>query len=198
MERSNWKGRIRNTLRDDYLKQRNLNSIPKKIKDITLVDENAQIFSAGLYKDLIILGPTGVGKTVLAYKLMERYITDGYPCTLVTIAELLRQFDEFRHANDGTHPFTKYGKQECVVVLDDLGTGRQADREREIMYQIMDYRYMHNLPTIITSNLTLDQIESTFDGRLLSRIMGMCEVVELSGPDRRIHRDGDQMELFEV
>ena len=72
------------------------------------------------------------------------------------------------------------------LVLDDLGAEKTTDFVRTTFYQIIDYRYNWLKPTIITSNLSLDDLATRFDDRLSSRIAGMCKVMKVDGRDHRL------------
>lgn len=75
------------------------------------------------------------------------------------------------------------------LVLDDLGTEKLSDWVQEKLYAILDWRYGQELPTLVTSNLTLAELASHYRAhgpRLASRIAGMGEEVELRGRDRRV------------
>lgn len=82
------------------------------------------------------------------------------------------------------------GKYSTVpfLVMDDMGVEKTSDWSMQTLYTIIDRRYREMRKTIITSNLTLDEIARKLDDRISSRIAGMCRVVPLKGKDRRISR----------
>lgn len=77
-----------------------------------------------------------------------------------------------------------------VLVLDDLGMEKPTAFVRETFDTIINQRWLDNRLTIVTSNLSLDRLRTHYEdeGRISSRIAGMCEVVELVGDDRRMRR----------
>lgn len=77
-----------------------------------------------------------------------------------------------------------------ILVIDDLGIGNVTDFSLQIFYDIVDGRWMKEMNgMIITANLSLDDLAKKLDDdRLPSRIAGMCDVVELTGKDRRIDK----------
>jgi hypothetical protein len=94
-----------------------------------------------------------------------------------------------------------------LLVWDDLGTGRPTDWVRETIRMVINYRYTNRKHTILTTNWRLSgspdkegrpsrggeqDLEERIGTRLYSRLMEMCEVVEISGPDARseIHKAG--------
>jgi DNA replication protein DnaC len=74
------------------------------------------------------------------------------------------------------------------IVIDDLGVGKMTDFALAVVYEVIDYRDMNLIDgMIITSNLSLTQLAGALgDDRVTSRIAGMCKVVNITGPDRRI------------
>lgn len=77
-----------------------------------------------------------------------------------------------------------------ILVIDDLGIGNVTDFSLQILYEIVDGRWMNESKgLIITANLSLDDLAKKLDDdRLPSRIAGMCDVIELKGKDRRINK----------
>jgi DNA replication protein DnaC len=73
-----------------------------------------------------------------------------------------------------------------LLVLDDLGAEKTSDFALQSLYIIIDKRYSEMRHTIITSNLSVDEIAGKVGDRIASRIAGMCRVIELKGRDRRI------------
>lgn len=108
--------------------------------------------------------------------------------TFVTVAILLLmlresfQKDAERSEADIIRQFTRAR----LVVLDDLGAEKTSEFALQSLYIIIDKRYSEMRPTIITSNLSVDEISEKVGDRIASRIAGMCKVIELKGKDRRI------------
>lgn len=73
-----------------------------------------------------------------------------------------------------------------MIVMDDLGAEKTSDWSIQTLYTVFDQRYREMKKTIITSNLSLDEIASRIGDRIASRIAGMCRVFTLTGKDRRI------------
>jgi DNA replication protein DnaC len=70
------------------------------------------------------------------------------------------------------------------LVLDDVGAGSLSDHERRSTLHLLDRRINHLRPTIITSNLTVDEIGRAMDERIASRLNSFTAVA-LTGRDRR-------------
>ena len=80
------------------------------------------------------------------------------------------------------------GRKEGVLIIDDLGAVKLTEFVQQITYYIINEREMKMLPTIITSNFDLNEIDNMIDPRVSSRISGMCEIKQLVGKDKRINK----------
>ena len=75
-----------------------------------------------------------------------------------------------------------------LLVLDDLGAEKTSDWSRQVFYLLLDRRYREMKQTIITTNLSLEQIAETFDDRVASRLCEMGVTIELKGKDKRVEK----------
>jgi len=81
------------------------------------------------------------------------------------------------------YTFRSY-KKSGILVLDDLGVGRQTDGKLEWMQQLMDYRLGEMLPTVVTSNMSDAQL-ADIEPRLESRLTGGLVSLNMRGQDMR-------------
>lgn len=73
-----------------------------------------------------------------------------------------------------------------LLVLDDLGAEKTTPWALQSLYVILNKRGSELRQTIITSNLSLDEMSNELSDRIASRIKGMCKVVVMKGKDRRL------------
>ena len=97
-------------------------------------------------------GRPGTGKTHLASAIAIEAMKNGQQAIFKVVPELL---DELRQSAMERHDFfgllQKYKDVPCLV-LDDLGKEKTTQAGLDYLYQILDFRYRHNLQTIITTN----------------------------------------------
>ena len=169
------------------------NYIPKT-KEQAKALEKAQEYADRLICDeelndtgLIIVGPVGTGKTHIAVGVLREahrkhlgIASAQVPLVLAQIRAAIGRGDE-----DATRAIDRYSTVD-VLALDDLGSERVTDWVREQLFLVINSRYEQMLPTIITTNDSLEGLEEHVGQRITSRIAGMCQGVVLDGPDYRL------------
>lgn len=92
----------------------------------------------------------------------------------------------FRDMNDAQ--LIDYFCKTPILFLDDIGTEKTTDWAFQTLYTIIDRRYREFRQTVITSNLSLNELSDRTGDRITSRIAEMCNVIELKGKDRRLEK----------
>jgi len=72
------------------------------------------------------------------------------------------------------------------LILDDFGTQSASAWAREKLYQVLNHRYNAQLPTVITTNLALEEIDPPLQSRMSDQ--EYCGVIAVLAPDYRKHR----------
>lgn len=145
-------------------------------------------------KSLVFLsGQTGVGKTHLMKCMANELINEHKIVLLTTSFAMHQDFVKsyaIREPEEKQTIIEKYLTAE-VLFIDDLGTElRQPNITVNYLYQVLNERKMNKRPTIITSNLTLNDIIDYYDERIFSRIAdktsSICVYIE--GEDLRLKK----------
>jgi DNA replication protein DnaC len=169
---------------------------PEKRRNLQRAYELARKFSANPEGWLVMIGGYGCGKTHLAAAIAHERIACNQPALFVIVPDLL---DHLRATYSPASEVTYDERFETVrtaplLILDDLGTENTTPWASEKLYQILNYRYNAQLPTVITTNHRLEEI----DVRLRSRMSDpdLCQVYTiLAGDYRGSGRGMDQSEL---
>jgi len=144
---------------------------------------------------LVLRGGYGCGKTHLAAAIANYQVEQGRTVLFVVVPDLL---DYLRNTYAPNSPATFDQRFEAVrtaplLILDDLGAHSSTSWAQEKLYQILNYRYNAQLPTVITTNNHLEDL----DPRLRSRMAEVewSSVVAILAPDYRGGMTGQQSEL---
>ena len=138
---------------------------------------------------LFFTGPNGTGKTHLAVAILRELILRGElnwyfvktPYLLMAIRSAFK-----KESSDSEASLIKQFVDYDYLVLDELGVEKITDWSLQTLYLIIDGRSDCLKPTIITSNLSLQQLEDKTDPRIASRIVGMSKLVRFECDDWRI------------
>lgn len=136
-------------------------------------------------ESLLVLGPVGTGKTHQAYGLVKwLFERDLFrDIKIATAVELYAQLRP-RQGVDSEEVFQSFARCD-LLFLDDLGTGKNSEWVEEINYRLVDFRYNHEKPSIITSNVVPAELADRLGDRTASRLTQMADRVVLRGEDRR-------------
>ena len=133
---------------------------------------------------LMILGGVGSGKTHLAAAIANCMIDRGIPALFATYSEHLEKIkEEFDHT--GQKKYLSMMKNTPILVIDDIGKERKTEWTQQILFDVVNYRYEHLLPIIITTNFDVDGLANHVGGAVWSRLYEMCGGVETKGKDYR-------------
>jgi DNA replication protein DnaC len=134
---------------------------------------------------LIFQGVNGCGKTHLAAAIANYRLAQGKPVFFVVVADLLdhlrstfspdskMSYDEF---------FEKL-KETPLLILDDFGEQSATPWAQEKLYQLINYRYNARLPMVVTTCLSLDEIETRISSRMVDPRISL--VFNITAPDYR-------------
>lgn len=133
---------------------------------------------------LLIFGGYGSGKTHLAAAIANALIDRGIPVLFGTFADHLEKIRE-EFDKTGQRKYQSMMKNTPMLVLDDVGKEKLTDWSKEILFNVINYRYEHKLPFILTTNFNEQQLGNHIGGAVYSRMCEMCTAVTTSGKDYR-------------
>ena len=143
-------------------------------------------------KGLLLWGAPGVGKSYSLAALAREYIADGYNVARTGYELLcLRIRDSFKPKSVETElSIIKPYLEADRFFLEDIGTTKsegniESDFSVRTLLVLLDYRLENCLPTFLTTNRPVEELGKTFDERIASRLLQACEIVKLTGEDRR-------------
>lgn len=157
---------------------------PAQADSLERAYNHAHRFARTLDGWLVLQGDYGCGKTHLAAATANFVVDLGIPTLFLTVPDLL---DSLRFSyNKPDAPFEdrfQEIRQSPLLIMDDFGTENATPWAQEKLFQILNYRYVNELPLLVTTNLALDQME----GRIKSRLQdpNLVTRVHILAPDYR-------------
>lgn len=133
-------------------------------------------------RNLVLLGPVGTGKTHAAVAALRLASEAGCSIAFSPVVELL---DALRPGHDDSNDRLRTLTEVRVLLLDDLGAEKSTEWTHERLYALVNRRWLERRATIVTSNLTPEQLEESVDKRLYSRLVDDALALRLTGADRR-------------
>lgn len=133
---------------------------------------------------LLLLGPTGTGKTHQAYAAARVALTARKATWLATTATDMFATLRPRTGVDTEAVMDRY-RNTMLLLIDDVGVAKQSEWVEEVTYRVLNGRYEQMRPTVITSNLVLPDLKHALGDRVASRLAETSVRIVLDGPDRR-------------
>jgi len=148
----------------------------------------AELDFVAKHENLVLVGPTGVGKTGLACGILLKALQNGLRCQFVRAQDL---FDEMYAslADRSTRKLINHLARLDVLLIDEFGYLNLKAEQSNAFFKLMEERY-HRHSTIVTTNLGYDEWHNFLGNKsmveaLLSRLRHYCHTVPIDGPSLR-------------
>lgn len=129
---------------------------------------------------ILFTGPVGSGKTFLAASIANELMEARLQVLFLVVPDLLDELRATYKSEINEMDLLDTARTIPFLVLDDLGAHNYTDWTRNRIYSIINFRMNELLPTIITSNLSLDEMEDYIGVRTTSRIIQSTRVFRLT------------------
>ena len=146
----------------------------------------ADKFDRDTYKNLMLFGGTGLGKTHLSTAVAKAVIDKGFDVLYVTATGMISDFEQkrFGGAERDLVDTSRYYSAD-LLIIDDLGTEMTNQFSVSCVYEIINARINSRKSTIISTNLGTDDFVKKYWDRTTSRIFGEYQLIKFSGTDVR-------------
>jgi len=165
---------------------RRVNLPPKQRESLEFVYRQTLEYAKSPDESWIVFqGVTGCGKTHLAAAIVNYRYQAGKPALFIVVPEFLD------HLRSTFSPESKVSydklfesvKTTPLLVLDDFGEQETTPWAQEKLYQVINYRYNAQFPTVITTRCSLDDIDNRISSRFVDRKLSMPYNIDV--PDYR-------------
>lgn len=119
---------------------------------------------------MYLFGTSGSGKSRLAASIANKLIEKGVPVRWWNVTSLYLAIQNTFKPNYTGPDILEGCTSAGLLILDDMGAEKPTEWTMATMYDIINSRIENVLPTIITSNLTFDELSSHADSRVISRL----------------------------
>ena len=131
----------------------------------------------------------GTGKTHIAIAIGHVLASKGFSVGVIDVVALLNRI---RNGFEDKHPrvdVERIPSGRDVLILDDLGAEKQSAWVSEQLYLLINTAISHEVDLIVTSNSTFKELGERMDDRVVSRIIGVTDLVLFNGvPDFRLEQ----------
>ena len=137
------------------------------------------------YRDLLLTGSTGLGKTFLLHAMADRLIERSRNVLIISAYRMIEMLRQNWFGNEEGAPELLDAE---VLMIDDLGSEPLIQNVTvEQLFNLLNERQNRRLSTIISTNLTMDEIKSRYTERIASRLRARdsWKVITLEGKDIR-------------
>ena len=143
------------------------------------------------YHNLFFYGTVGTGKSFLSGCVAKELIETGHSVIYFSATGLfdLLSKNSFDYKNREELRETYEDMYKCdMLIIDDLGTELTNQFVTSQLFALLNERHMGKKATIISTNLSLEELRNRYSDRIFSRITSHYEICKLTGQDIRMYR----------
>ena len=146
---------------------------------------------------LLLWGDVGTGKSFFAGCIANALLEKGVPVLMTNFSRILNTLSgmHFEDKNQFIDSLNRYS----LLIIDDLGIERNSEFALEQVFNVIDSRYRSKKPLIVTTNLTLEELNNPTDmahSRIYDRILERCAPIRIN--NRNIRKDNASANLQEA
>ena len=165
----------------------------EKIKELAL--NFIQNFNEPQEKNLLFTGNTGLGKTFLTNCIANELLKIGKTVLYQTAPVMLDSIIDYRFGKKDSFPYDSLLNVD-LLIIDDLGTESLNNMKFSELFNILNTRLLnqnhHITKTIISTNLSLNNLFKTYDERIFSRLVGYYNICRFFGEDLRYKKQNKE------
>ena len=165
-----------------------LEDSPRKIMQDNLEDcRNYAATFSEKSGSLLFTGKTGLGKTFLSGCIARSLVDRGFSVVYDSVGRILADFEAVKfgeNTEESRRGLLKYREADLLIV-DDLGTEMLTQFSMATLYTLLNDRILDEKPTIVSTNLSPDEIRDRYSPQISSRLLGSFDILYFYGEDIR-------------
>ena len=160
---------------------------PKTI-DRDQIEDLLQLGFLDEHANVVLFGPTGVGKTMLAQNLGQQVLQHGHTVLMTTASAMLNDLAAQDSAAGLARRLRRYCRPQ-LLILDEIGYFVHAGRAADLFFEVVSQRYGHR-STVMTSNKPFSEWPAVFGGAgcvsaIVDRVVHKVELIKIDGESYR-------------
>jgi DNA replication protein DnaC len=161
---------------------------PKRIER-PLIDELFTLAFIDEAANVVLLGPNGVGKTLLAKNLTHRAILRGHTARFTTASDMLHDLAA-QHSDASLARRLRRYTQPAILCIDELGYLAYDNRYADLLFEVVTRRYLQR-PIIVSTNKPFSEWNDVFPNAacvvtLVDRLVHRSEIITIDGESYRL------------
>ncbi len=156
--------------------------------------QNARIFIEEFgshYRNLFFCGTVGTGKSFLSCCIAKEVMDRGYSVIYFSANALFQKIAEYTFTTKDKEALAQFKNDllGCdLLIIDDLGTESVNSFVTAELFHCLNERHLHRRSTIISSNLTIEELRDYYSERLFSRMISNYDFLKFTGNDIRKYK----------
>lgn len=153
----------------------------------------AQKFGRFYFNNLFLSGAPGLGKTFLSACIARTVSEKGFSVVYDTAVNIFSRFEDKKFSRDAED--TREARDETrrylscdLLILDDLGSEMTTPFVQSTLYTLLNSRLTADRRTVISSNLSMEDVRRRYAPQIASRLEGEYRVLPFFGEDIRLLR----------
>ncbi len=141
------------------------------------------------FLNLIFYGETGLGKTFLCNCIAKDLLERCKPVLYVTAPQIFKKIEDYRFHRDELENADEqmdFIYEVDLLIVDDLGSEFSTIVTNTALFDIINTRLINKKHTIISTNLSIQELQNTYSDRIVSRFLGNYKLLRLVGEDIRL------------
>lgn len=185
-------GQIRNvTFSDvDFSKIKDTKQRKKLESNHKLFKKYCDKYPSVKYKNALIMGGTGVGKSYLMYAVANEFMKNGFSVLYVSAIKLNSLMLSYHTSFVSERDVYLADVIDCdLLIIDDLGSEQKIKNVTdEYLLKILDEREKADKPVFVTTNLNEEQLKNSYNERVFSRLFNVNKTIisNIDGNDLRL------------
>jgi DNA replication protein DnaC len=161
---------------------------PKKI-DRQAVEDTMSLDFIPTASNVVLVGPAGVGKTMVAKNLVHHAVLKGHSALFISAAQLLNDLAAHDSSRALERKLRFYCQSIALLAIDEIGFLTYQDRAADLLYEVISRRH-EKKSVVVTTNLAFSDWPSVFPNAsctvaMIDRIIEHSSIIEIVGDSWR-------------